>query len=315
MNVSSQVGEGTPASEEPRYSIRLASRMSGVSEHTLRMWERRYGYPAPLRTSGGARRYSEDDVGRLKLVAHALEAGYRAGDVVGKTAEVLRKLIAEQVPAMSASVVPPEREAILAAIKKDDVDLVRRLLEQGVAGLGPRRFLREIAQPLLVEIGDGWQAGEIALRQEHIASHLLTTQLRVLLASTASRPGPPRVLLTTLPGEHHALPLDMVALYLKHSGATPLSLGVNTPIPDIASAAMALSADVVGVSIGEAADADAVASELRRLMGELPRRVELWLGGRGSKCVDASSLGARAAQTWSEIDALVETWRDQQPAT
>ena len=35
---------------------------TGVSEGTLRMWERRHGFPVPERLSSGHRRYSESDV-------------------------------------------------------------------------------------------------------------------------------------------------------------------------------------------------------------------------------------------------------------
>jgi DNA-binding transcriptional MerR regulator len=44
---------------------------TGVSEPTLRMWERRYGFPEPKRTESGHRRYSEDQaelIGRMQVL-------------------------------------------------------------------------------------------------------------------------------------------------------------------------------------------------------------------------------------------------------
>lgn len=298
-------------SDDARYSIRLASRMSGVSAHTLRMWERRYGYPEPVRTEGGARRYTEADVTRLKLISQALETGYRAGDVVGKSAAELREIIAEQVPMMSATAEPPRLDQFLSAIRKDDVSGFDDLLAQAVAALGPRRFMVDVVQPLAVAIGNLWSTNEIAVRQEHLASHQMGTRLRSLMSSVSTPQGPPRVVLTTLPNEHHGLALDMVALYLAINEATPIPLGVSTPVREIAGAAMSLSADIVGLSVSAAASSSDVIDDVNQLMGELPRRVELWLGGEGAKRLDTKALGAHGATSWDEIDERLAAWREE----
>jgi MerR family transcriptional regulator, light-induced transcriptional regulator len=48
---------------------------TGVGEATLRVWERRYGFPAPDRLAGGHRRYSEHDVELIRAVAARRTAG------------------------------------------------------------------------------------------------------------------------------------------------------------------------------------------------------------------------------------------------
>lgn len=42
---------------------------TGVAEATLRMWERRYGFPAPERLASGHRRYSEREIELVRAVA------------------------------------------------------------------------------------------------------------------------------------------------------------------------------------------------------------------------------------------------------
>jgi MerR family transcriptional regulator, light-induced transcriptional regulator len=49
--------------------------VTGVAEGTLRMWERRYGFPAPERLPSGHRRYSEDDVDLVRRVVAERQAG------------------------------------------------------------------------------------------------------------------------------------------------------------------------------------------------------------------------------------------------
>lgn len=49
--------------------------LTGVSRERLRTWERRHGFPLPVRSSGGARRYGIDDVPRVLAVRRAVESG------------------------------------------------------------------------------------------------------------------------------------------------------------------------------------------------------------------------------------------------
>ena len=61
-------------SEAPQgYSIRVASRLTGVSSDTLRMWERRYGFPKPVRNESQVRVYTDADIERLVLISRALK--------------------------------------------------------------------------------------------------------------------------------------------------------------------------------------------------------------------------------------------------
>jgi hypothetical protein len=48
--------------------------LTGVSRERLRTWERRHGFPAPVRASGGPRRYTVDDVARVVAVRRAVES-------------------------------------------------------------------------------------------------------------------------------------------------------------------------------------------------------------------------------------------------
>ena len=74
---------GDPAAE-PRGAlhIREVVRITGLRREQLYMWQRRYGFPAPLRDSFGDRVYPPDQVARLKLIKQLLSEGWRAGAVV-----------------------------------------------------------------------------------------------------------------------------------------------------------------------------------------------------------------------------------------
>ena len=55
--------------------IGAVERLTGVSAHTIRKWEERYGAVTPRRTDGGDRLYSDDDVQRLILIKRLANRG------------------------------------------------------------------------------------------------------------------------------------------------------------------------------------------------------------------------------------------------
>jgi hypothetical protein len=59
-------------------SIGKLSQESGVHASTLRVWEARYQIMTPIRTEGGARRYTREDCMRLKWIKALVDLGYKA---------------------------------------------------------------------------------------------------------------------------------------------------------------------------------------------------------------------------------------------
>src|SRR3954454_12606668 len=51
------------------------SRRTGVSAPVLRSWERRYGFPEPVRLPNGRRGYHADDVKRIEETLRARQSG------------------------------------------------------------------------------------------------------------------------------------------------------------------------------------------------------------------------------------------------
>ncbi len=50
------------------FAIKDVAEKTGVAAATIRVWEQRYGFPAPERTPSGYRRYTQDDVETLRRV-------------------------------------------------------------------------------------------------------------------------------------------------------------------------------------------------------------------------------------------------------
>src|SRR6201990_2764046 len=65
---------GAPAPDHGVYGISVAAELSGVAVQSLRLYER-YGLLTPSRSDGGTRRYSADDLTRLRRISEWVEAG------------------------------------------------------------------------------------------------------------------------------------------------------------------------------------------------------------------------------------------------
>lgn len=285
------------------------TRRTGIGEHTLRAWERRFGFPKPRRLPSGHRRYTSDQVQQLLLVNAALAQGYRAGDVVTLPKDRLEALLRECGALEQQTAAPVRADAWLA----DVLDATRRLdrsvlypaLHREAATLGVPRFLRERVAPLVQAVGEEWSQGNLDIRHEHFCSEVLEDHLRSLRqpleASASGRP----VVLASLPDEHHALGLHIVALAIAARQRAVRALGPHSPPGEIAAAAVALDAVAVGVSVSafsaEAATVDMIA-DLRRRMSE---RVLLWVGGAGAAELEGLPRGVEVLPTLDDLDVAV----------
>jgi len=63
-----------PSDDRAVYAISVAAELTGTAVQNLRVYERR-GLVEPTRTEGGTRRYSEDDLDRIRRVVGLLEDG------------------------------------------------------------------------------------------------------------------------------------------------------------------------------------------------------------------------------------------------
>ena len=74
------------------------SRLTGLSPHVIRVWEKRYGAVVPARTGTNRRLYSDEEVDRLQLLARATEAGHKIGIISKLAVADLRRLVAATAP-------------------------------------------------------------------------------------------------------------------------------------------------------------------------------------------------------------------------
>ena len=298
----------TTASSPALSTIGAVERETGLLKDTLRVWERRYGFPAPIRDEAGERLYPRDQVDRLRLICRLMDQGWRPGKLLALPADELDALIAADRTRRTPTLLSGE---LVAALRAHDVEALRRgfqaaLLEKGLKGL-----ITDLIAPLNVDIGEAWLRGELGVPDEHFYTEQLQTFLRGALASYP-RPGrPPRVLLTTLPEEEHGLGLLMAEVMLSAEGAHCCSLGPRMPVTDIVRAAQTASADVVALSFSAAFPARQALDGLRTLRATLQPSIELWVGGAGAPARLREEPGIRLMRDIGELPDTVSDWRSR----
>jgi methanogenic corrinoid protein MtbC1 len=89
---------------------------------------------------------------------------------------------------------------------------------------------QHIIQPALYRIGEKWQANQVSVAQEHLASAIVQAMMTIgLLRCAPPAPVDKRVLLACVEGNNHALGLRMVADAFQLAGWEIQYLGANVP--------------------------------------------------------------------------------------
>ena len=260
-------------------SIAAVERDTGLSKDTLRIWERRYGFPRPLRGTVGGRAYPADQVVRLRLIKRLLDAGHRPGRLMALEESALQALgQGEAAPEAAGGAGRLGRFGEPLALH--DGPALRRLLQQDLLAGGLEAFVTQRVAALNVAVGEAWRTGELTVAQEHVYTECVQLVLRQALGRLPdAAPDAPRVLLATLPQEAHGLGLLMAEAMLSLHGCRCVSLGVRVPLGDIVAAARSSRAAIVGLSFTGSFRPQLAAAGLGELRARLPREVALWAGG------------------------------------
>ena len=77
--------------DDHRYGIGAVAKLTGLSDHTIRVWERRYGAVIAERAANGRRVYGPADVEKLGLLKTLTDRGLSIGQIAGDSLDALRK--------------------------------------------------------------------------------------------------------------------------------------------------------------------------------------------------------------------------------
>lgn len=310
-STGASAGEGSLS--DGSLPISAVERDTGIGKDTLRVWERRYGFPAPARDAHGERVYPLEQVHTLRIVRRLLDIGHRPGRVLRLSPAQIRAL-AESSPGapLSRSRAPRhELERLMGLLSGHESTALHAELVSLLHRLGPRRFVLEVAAPMNTAVGDAWMRGRLEVFEEHVYSEQIQAVMRQAIAdlTPASTSARPRVLLSTLPGEPHGLGLLMAEILLRLEGCECVSLGTQTPVVDLVRAAAAHGSDVVALSASSLQGSRPLLSGLGELRALLPPETQIWAGGAATALRRTRLAGVTPVTALEGIAGVVQRWR------
>jgi MerR family transcriptional regulator, light-induced transcriptional regulator len=266
-----------------RHSIADVAFDTGIQKDTLRVWERRYGFPLPQRSDSDERSYDGTQLARLRLIKRLLDTGMRAGQVVPQPLEVLNELLQSraQTAVADASAANAMLEPLLDLLMQHARKRLHDSLMVHVQTMGLSNAIERIISPMAARVGERWMLGDLAIYEEHLFTAVVQS---VLLQGMSQLPlqgagESPKVLLTTINNEPHALGLLMAECMFAQMGCDRISLGPRTPVADLASAARVMNADIVALSFSSHSSPKDALSGLTQLRELLPAHTVIWVGG------------------------------------
>jgi MerR family transcriptional regulator, light-induced transcriptional regulator len=227
------------------------ARRLGVAVTTLRTWHQRYGLGPSRHVPGQHRRYTAEDMDRLQVMRRLTAQGVAPAEAAAwaKRVPVPMDISSPVVspgdhvwPTADIQVVPsrdgggrairigragPAARGLARAAMRLDAPAQRDILEMTVANLGVIATWEQVIMPVLIGIGDRYEATQRFIEVEHLISRCVTEILAAVPRPSSDQL--PKVLLAAADEEQHTLPLEALAAALAQAGVPTRLLGARVP--------------------------------------------------------------------------------------
>ncbi len=234
------------------------ARRLGVAVTTLRTWHQRYGLGPSQHVPGQHRRYTPQDIERLQVMRRLTAQGVTPAEAAAWARRVpipLESATAPVIPPPTADrpaddddewadhesgpardggghTIPigragPAARGLARAAIRLDAPALRDIIEMTIANRGVVRAWDEVIMPVLIGVGERYEATLRYIEVEHLLSRSVTEALSLVPRPASSVS--PRVLLAAADEEQHTLPLEALAAALAEEGVPTRLLGARVP--------------------------------------------------------------------------------------
>lgn len=323
-------------STTPAFNLKAVLKETGLVADTLRAWERRYGLPAPDRTAGGHRLYSQRDIETIKWLMKRQAEGLsisRAVDLWNEqTASGSDPLAGSVQGTFTSTAMLPTQfiapDTTLDALRARWINactdftesMAEQTLNQAFSIFPVEAVCIEVLQKGLSEIGDLWYENRASVQQEHFASGLAMRRLDALLSASPAPARNQTVIVGCPPDEWHAFTPLLLSLLLRRRGLNVIYLGANVPVSQFSDTVKDSKADLV---ILVAQQLTSAATLQQTALALSSSKIPVAFGGRIfnlhpnlSYMISGRFLGSDLNAAMDEIEVILNTkveWR--QPGT
>jgi hypothetical protein len=306
------------AADTATHPIQIVTLRTGLSADVVRVWEKRYGAVAPMRSASGRRLYADADIERLRLLAQATLDGHMIGQIAHLPNESLAGLFGDGRPvgnrvgrpprdaAGREDAPPPARDhlaAVLSAVEAFDGVVLDTLLRRASVALSAEAFLDTLVVPLAERVATQVRDGTLRPAHRHLAYAVLRRVLDHVIAVATSPLASPDLVVTTPSGQSQELGALVFAAAAAAEGWRVTYMGPGLPAEDVADTVARVGASAVLLSLGAVPGDRVVPRELRHLRTLLPPDVTLLVEGAAAD-VHRSVLKEIEAVVLANLDAL-----------
>jgi MerR family transcriptional regulator, light-induced transcriptional regulator len=269
------------------YNIKMAAKLSGVSELSIRSWEGRYSAINPNRTDTNRRLYSDSDIEKLILLKKLTQHGHSIGNLASMEIPVLSDLLfkIELAKPGNSQINLSEEESII----NNCIDVIRQFDDRQFLGLlneasvkySRPDLMEKVLLPLMIKIGEYWESGMLRVSHEHFTSAVIIKFLNTLTDGFQIPDNAPRIIITTPEGQYHEVGALIGASLAASDGWRTTFLGASLSAEDIAAVVTQLNTRTIFLSIIYPGDNPSLNTQLKKLREMVGDKVYVIVSGNG----------------------------------
>lgn len=215
------------------YTVSQIEALTGITQHMLRIWERRYDFVKAQRTSTNIRYYTDEELKTLINTGILIRNKYRISKIAAMTKEEMHERVAEILDKPSTNIKEEIHALTLSMIEMDEQKF-DELYKSYHLKNGLLKTFTELIYPFLSHVGVLWGSNKAMPAQEHFISSLIRQKLITAIDAMDYAPkGAPTLLLFLLNGEDHEIGLLFANYIARQLGWKTCYLGPKVPSDNI----------------------------------------------------------------------------------